>query len=72
MVTLGGGATVQVTEQIASLGSNLLMVCPGQAHGPGPALRAPAFDLDDARPSPGNRPVIAGVAPISGRSTGRI
>lgn len=26
MVTIGGGATVQVTEQIASLGSNLLMV----------------------------------------------
>jgi putative ABC transport system permease protein len=28
MVTIGGGATQQVTEQIASLGSNLLMVTP--------------------------------------------
>ena len=29
MVTLGSGATVQVAEQIASLGSNLLQVRPG-------------------------------------------
>lgn len=34
MVTLGGGATVQVTQQIASLGSNLLMVTPSQRMGP--------------------------------------
>ena len=30
MVTIGGGATVQVTEQIASLGTNLLIVMPGK------------------------------------------
>lgn len=48
MVTIGGGATVQVTEQIASLGSNLLMVTPGQRMGMGQRSAAPAFRLDDA------------------------
>ncbi|MEW6519908.1 MAG: ABC transporter permease, partial [Thermodesulfobacteriota bacterium] len=33
MVTIGSGATAQVTEQIASLGSNLLMVRVGQHMG---------------------------------------
>ena len=35
MVTIGGGATVQVRQQIASMGSNLLMVSPGKRLGPG-------------------------------------
>jgi len=35
MVTLGRGATVQVTESISSLGGNVLMVAPGQNFGPG-------------------------------------
>ncbi len=35
MVTLGNGATVAVRMQIASLGTNLLMVRPGQRQGPG-------------------------------------
>src|SRR3546814_3645043 len=35
MVTLGNGATAAVKEQISSLGSNLLMVRPGQRMGPG-------------------------------------
>jgi putative ABC transport system permease protein len=35
MVTLGNGATQSVSEQIASMGSNLLMVKPGQRFGPG-------------------------------------
>ena len=34
MVTLGNGATRAVSDQIASLGSNLLMVRPGQRLGP--------------------------------------
>ena len=49
MVTIGGGAAVQVTEQIASLGSNLLMVTPGQRLGPGLRSSAAPFDLNDAR-----------------------
>ena len=38
MVTLGKGATQAVQTQIASLGSKLLMVRPGQRQGPGGAL----------------------------------
>jgi putative ABC transport system permease protein len=47
MVTLGSGATTFVSEQIASLGSNLMMVIPGQRLGPGGA-GAPSFKLADA------------------------
>ena len=35
MVTLGNGATAAIRSQIASLGSNLLLVLPGQRLGPG-------------------------------------
>ena len=35
MVTLGNGTTRSVSQQIASLGSNLIMVMPGQRQGPG-------------------------------------
>ncbi|MYN11492.1 ABC transporter permease, partial [Pseudoduganella aquatica] len=47
MVTLGNGATRAVHDQIASLGSNLLMVRPGQRVGPGGG-GAPAFREADA------------------------
>jgi putative ABC transport system permease protein len=47
MVTLGTGATTAVSEQIASLGTNLLMVVPGQRLGPG-AAGAPNFKRADA------------------------
>jgi putative ABC transport system permease protein len=49
MVTIGAGATAQVSEQIASLGSNLLMLRPGQRLGPGQRSAAKAFELDDTR-----------------------
>ncbi len=49
MVTIGGGATAQVTQQIASLGSNMLMVRVGQHMGPGQANAAPPFDLADSQ-----------------------
>ena len=52
MVTIGGGATVQVTEQISSLGSNLLMVSPGQRLGMGQRSAAAAFEMDDVRARP--------------------
>ena len=35
MVTLGNGATRSVSDQISSMGSNLIMVVPGQRFGPG-------------------------------------
>lgn len=65
MVTIGGGATVQVTEQIASLGSNLLMVSPGQRMGMGQRSSAPAFRLDDAEAISRDISDIAAVAPSS-------
>jgi putative ABC transport system permease protein len=65
MVTIGGGATVQVQEQIASMGSNLLMVRPGQHRGPGASSAAPPFDLDDAQAILREIPAVAAVAPSS-------
>lgn len=47
MVTIGSGATVQVTQQLASLGSNLLMVTPGQRMGMGQRSTAPSFQQAD-------------------------
>jgi putative ABC transport system permease protein len=48
MVTLGNGATLAVQAQIASLGTNLLQVRPGQRMGPGGGSGAPAFKDVDA------------------------
>jgi len=50
MVTLGNGATLAVQTKIASLGSNLLMVRPGQRQGPGGAGggSVPSFKEADA------------------------
>ena len=68
LVTLGGGATVQVTEQIASLGSNLLMVSPGQRMGPRPSSPAAPFDLDDAEAIAREISSVAAVAPSTSQS----
>ena len=48
MVTLGNGATRAVSAQIASLGTNLLMIRMGQHMGPGQSSSAPPFSLEDA------------------------
>jgi len=65
MVTIGGGATAQVTEQIASLGSNLIMVSPGQRLGMGQRSSAPAFRMDDAEAISREISNISAVAPSS-------
>jgi putative ABC transport system permease protein len=51
MVTLGNGATRSVSDQIASMGSNLLIVIPGQRFGPGSEGAAPfkAADVEAVR-----------------------
>jgi putative ABC transport system permease protein len=67
MVTIGKGATAQVTEQIASLGSNLLIITPGQRMGMGQRSVAPAFDEDDVEAL---RREIAAIAAIAPNSTG--
>ena len=49
MVTVGNGATAQVTRQISSLGSNLLMVNPGRRMGPGQSVgEIPLLDAMEA------------------------
>jgi putative ABC transport system permease protein len=64
MVTLGGGATVQVTEQISSLGSNLLIVSAGKRLGPGQLSVAPLFKLEDAAAIARDGGPVAAVAPL--------
>ena len=65
MVTIGGGATVQITEQISSLGSNLLMVSPGQRMGMGQRSAAAAFEMSDAEAIAREINNIVAVAPSS-------
>jgi putative ABC transport system permease protein len=67
MVTIGGGATAQVTEQIASLGSNLLMIRVGQHMGPGQDSVSPSFDIADANAIMREIPAITAVAPSSSK-----
>jgi putative ABC transport system permease protein len=48
MVTLGNGATAAVTEQISSLGANILQIRPGQGFGRGGGgAQAPDFEMSD-------------------------
>jgi putative ABC transport system permease protein len=67
MVTLGGGATTLVSEQIASLGSNLLMVVPGQRLGPGGG-GAPNFKVADVEAVRAQIGALEAVAPAVRRS----
>ena len=69
LVTLGSGATRQVTDQIASLGSNLLMITPGKRMGPGQSSGAAPFKLADAEALLREIPALAAVAPVSSRGT---
>jgi putative ABC transport system permease protein len=62
MVTLGNGATRAVQTQIASLGSNLLMVLPGQRMGPGGG-GGPAFNIADVEAVGSQIAGIRAVAP---------
>ena len=68
MVTLGNGATQAVADQISSLGSNLLMVRPGQRMSPGrDAAGAPRFKLEDARAIEAQIGSLNAVAPTISR-----
>ncbi|MGH8535261.1 MAG: ABC transporter permease [Gammaproteobacteria bacterium] len=50
MVTLGGGASAQITKEITSLGENLLIVTPGTAQKAlGVTSSTAPFNLNDAR-----------------------
>jgi putative ABC transport system permease protein len=66
MVTLGGGATTQITGEISSLGSNLVIVRPGTRpqHG-GVQVRAEPFDRADVEAIQREVAGIEAVAPTS-------
>ncbi len=67
MVTLGNGATRMVSDQISSLGSNLLILRPGQNLGPGrDSAGAPNFKLADIEAIQTQVPALRAVAPVVG------
>jgi putative ABC transport system permease protein len=68
MVTIGGGATVQVQQQIASMGSNLLMVTPGKRLGPGQSSGSIPFKQSDAEAISKEIGSIKAVAPVASQS----
>jgi putative ABC transport system permease protein len=69
MTTIGAGATAKVTADIAALGTNLLLIRPGQGQGPGGARSdAPPFKIADAEAIAREVPGIAAVAPTAQKS----
>ena len=68
MVTIGGGATVQVKQQISSMGSNLLMVTPGKRLGPGQSSGSIPFKEADAKAISREVSAVSAVAPVSSQS----
>jgi putative ABC transport system permease protein len=65
MVTLGNGATRAVAEQISSLGSNLLILRPGQRLGPGrDGVSVPRFRIADAEAISAQIASLQAVAPV--------
>ncbi len=69
MVTLGNGTTQSVSAQIASLGSNLLIISPGQGRGSGSAGQpAPRFKVADANAAREQLSGLRAVAPSMSQS----
>ncbi|MDA8077392.1 MAG: ABC transporter permease [Nitrospiraceae bacterium] len=68
MVTIGRGATVQVQQQIASMGSNMLMLVPGKRLGPGQSSGSAPFKISDADAIAKEIGSIVAVAPVSSQS----
>ena len=63
MVTLGKGATQAIADQVSSLGSNLLIVRPGQRLGPGATSAAPPFKMADVVAIQEQVPLVRSIAP---------
>jgi len=68
MVTVGNGATQSIANQISSLGTNLLMLRPGQRMGPGRDSGAPSFRAADADAIAAQITGVRAVAPQVGTS----
>lgn len=68
MVMLGDATTAYVTQSISKLGSNMLIVRPGQdRHGPGGDTVAKRFTNDDLTAISREIPGLKGVAPVSSK-----
>jgi putative ABC transport system permease protein len=66
MITLGNGATAQVTADIANMGSNLLTVMPGQRVGPGGASgSAKPFRRQDVDALTRDVSSVTSIAPVA-------
>ena len=66
MVTIGSGASQKVQENLAKLGSNMLIARPGQStFGPGGASDSRAFDERDVAALKSNLTGVRGVAPTA-------
>jgi putative ABC transport system permease protein len=66
MVTVGNGATVQVGDDIAAMGSDRLIVTPGQRDGPGgQSSNASPFEVADADALRDQLASLTAVAPTS-------
>ncbi len=64
MVTLGNGATRSISDRIASLGSNLLMVMPRMEFRPGSSATAQPFDVRDVEAIQDQISSLKAVAPM--------
>jgi putative ABC transport system permease protein len=67
MVAVGSGASERIQEQIASIGSNVIIVMPGSITTSGIRLgagNALTLTIDDARAIADECPAVAGVAPL--------
>ena len=71
MVTLGNGATQAIEEKITSLGTNLLMIGPGQRLGGGGGGSVPQFVEADGEAIAAQIGGVAAVAP-TGRATATV
>ncbi len=64
LVTIGNGSTAQVASQIASMGTNVIMISPGQHRGPGSDSAAPNFTLQDMQVIRKEISPLTAVAPV--------
>ncbi|MGB9892245.1 ABC transporter permease [Thermodesulfovibrio yellowstonii] len=68
MVTVGSGATEQVKQQIASMGSNILMITPGKRFGPGQAGGTIQFKESDLQAIKNEILSVENVTPLTNDS----
>lgn len=69
MVSLGNGATQSVQDQVSSLGTNMLMIRPGQGYGRGGGSRPTLFDMDDVEAI---RTQIAGIRVVAPQTSTQV